>query len=285
LQDCPRLGRAGLSAIVERFLGDVPDSVYGRPREWYIQELGLNPRAATALASYAPTPKAGIERLPVRLLTRFDPDYPVALRANKDRPPILSVHGGFAMELTNGSLAVMCSRGWELEHTEEVKSAIETAIQAGYRLVAGHNRPVYQWALLAAKRNRTDGVMVLDRGLLSAFDPDMRRDPVIAARIWGYGFDEERCLAISPFRLSDGWKACHGPLRDDLIATLADTIIVMGVREGGVMEGVCSRALACNKTVLAGPDAGTLLSHDGVATWRESLPAPVQAQGAADAWC
>lgn len=272
LQNCPGIGTSAIAKVVDYYRGDVPPEFFGRNETWYCEGLKLPLRAARALSTYAARLSPAVERLSVRMLTRHEAEYPVSMLGAKVPPPILSTHGTTVETLSTGSLTVVCSFGWENTHADEVKEAIESAVSGGYRLIAGHNRPVYQWALLAAKRNRSQSVMVLDRGLLSAFDPDMRRDPVIAARIWGYSFDAERCLAISPFRLADGWKASHGPWRDDLVAALADTIIVMGVRRGGVIESVCLRAAKMGKMVLAGCDAEYLLAYPGVQEWTNSLP-------------
>lgn len=271
LQGCPKMGRAALTRIVERYRGDIPEGLYGRSAGWYTKELGLPARAAEALAVYTPHVDPGIDRLPIRLVTRFDRGFPHSVLSAEHPPPVLSVHGAEREGLTGGKAAVLASFGWELDHTDAVKAVIETCIRHGFALIAGHNRPVYQWALLAAKRNQSQSVMVLDRGMLSAFDPDLRRDPVIAARIWGYGFDDQRCQAISPFRLCDGWKASHGPWRDDIVAALADTIIVMGCRPRGITEALCVRAAKLGKRIFAGPDTDALLECNGVERWNGEM--------------
>jgi hypothetical protein len=68
-------------------------------------------------------------------------------------------------------------------------------------------QPAYQRALLCAVRNDAPYVLALDRGLLSAFGDDLRKEPLKQARIWQAEFDPACALAISPFRPRDGWLA------------------------------------------------------------------------------
>lgn len=273
IQDCPGLGASALGKIVRRFNGNVPDNIYGLSAASYEREMGLPRRAAAALSAYSPTDPAAYSMLSVRLLTAFDSEYPARLRGLDTPPPIVSTLGTDVNRLIKGSFCVICSAGWEVEHPGAVKDAIDAGIAAGYRCVAGHNRPVYQWALLAAKRTANPSVMVLDRGILTAFDAGLDRDPVAAARIWGYAFDADHCLALSPFRLRDAWAPTNSARRDEIVCALADTIIVMGMRPDGRIHRACLGALGRSQTILADPDALELLAHAGAKSWEGLFPA------------
>lgn len=272
LQDCPRLGPAALAAIIERTGGDVPAGFFGQPSEWYVREFGLRGSAAKALSAYTPRDPGTYSVLPIQLVTRLEPAYPSALRRMEHPPVLLAEHGRPPSRLTAGSFSVLCSARWELERAEEAKAAIQAGLDTGLCAVTGHNRPIYQWTVLAAKRNCLKSVMVLDRGFLCAFDSDMHRDPVAAARIWGFGFDAEHCTALSAFRLRDAWAPPNGRLRDAMVVALSDNIVVMGMRPGGTIHRLCERALSSGQTVYADEAAMEVLGSQGALPWAGSFP-------------
>lgn len=85
----------------------------------------------------------------------------------------------------------------------------------------------------------------------------MDRDP------FGFGpgrspLDAERTLVLSPFRLMDHAVARNGRRRDELVAALADVIVAVHARAGGVIERVCLAALDRGQCVLSwyGENAG-----------------------------
>jgi predicted Rossmann fold nucleotide-binding protein DprA/Smf involved in DNA uptake len=273
IQDCPGLGASALSRIVNHFNGNVPDSLYEQSADAYVREIGLPRRAAVALSAYRPACPAAYSTLNVRMLTAHDSRYPGRLRTLRAPPPVVSTLGVDSNLLTSDSFGVICSTGWEVEHPGEIKDAIDVGISDGYRCVAGHNRPVYQWALLAAKRTASQAVMVLDRGILTAFDAGLDRDPVAAARIWGYSFDTDHCTVLSPFRLRDAWVPANSVRRDEIVFALADTIIVMGIRPDGRIHRACLGALRRGQRVYAGPDAISVLRSFGALAWERQLPA------------
>jgi hypothetical protein len=59
-------------------------------------------------------------------------------------------------------------------------------------------QPAYQRALLCAVRNGAPYVLVLDRGLLSAFGNDLRKEPLKQARIWQAEFDPAQRAGNQP---------------------------------------------------------------------------------------
>lgn len=265
LQETPGLGAMALARVLERC--GVPDAdFFGRDPAWYRKQCGMSERCALALAQ-RPPPSPAIAELPVRAILALDADYPGPLSAWAAPPPVLWMLNECKLALTQGNLSVVASAGAENTRVDRCKSAIETAIRDGYRLVAGHNRPVYQWALLAAKRCGAPSVMALDRGLLEAFDGDLRRDPVAPARIWGYGFEPERCAVLSPFRLGDGWIGANSRTRDALVVGLSDVVVAVGIRPGGTMHRLCRQALACGRVVYADEESLPLLAEAGSRPW------------------
>ncbi|HYD48761.1 MAG TPA: hypothetical protein VEB21_10455, partial [Terriglobales bacterium] len=97
----------------------------------------------------------------------------------------------------------------------------------------------------------------LDRGIFATFGAHTERDP------FGFGpgrgpLDRSRTLVVSPFRLMDHAVAHNGQRRDEIIAALADVIVAVEVRPGGIIERVCLQALDQGQTVLSwyGENAG-----------------------------
>ncbi|HEY3412314.1 MAG TPA: DNA-processing protein DprA [Armatimonadota bacterium] len=262
-----------LGHILQHTGGDVPAGVFGRAASWYAEEYGLPRAAAKALSEYVPQGRDAYAKLPIRLVTTVDQAYPGDLRRMEHPPPLVSEHGIGNCELTKGSFSVLCSARSEMDRAEEAKAAIQAGLEAGWHVVSGHNRPIYQWAVLAAKRSERPSVMVLDRGFLCAFDSDMHRDPVAAARIWGFAFDADHCTALSAFRLRDAWTPPNGRRRDAMVVALSDTIVVLGMRSGGTIHHLCEHALASGQRVYADEAAMEVLGSQGASLWTGTFPA------------
>ncbi len=62
------------------------------------------------------------------------------------------------------------------------------------------------------------------------------------ARIWDLRFDPGRDLVVSRFRLYDPWIGANGRERDRMVFALADVVVAVDIRPGGVMENECLRA-------------------------------------------
>lgn len=278
LHECPGMGPAALHRIISR-CGGVPEpSFFGRSVACYAAETGASEALAKSMADcYAavPTRLAAAHSLPIRAIPYVDIDYCLVLAGVAKRVPILYMHGNTEDRLTSGSFCVITSRDAEFAYGDVIKAAVEVGMAAGRHVITGHNRPVYQLALLAAKRIGRPATLVLDRGLLSAFDEDLRRDPVPAARIWGYAFDSERMCAISPFRLGDPWIGANARLRDELIVRLSDVIVAIGVRDGGTMHNLCRAAAIRGQVVLAADDCLPALAPSGATAWTGEMPPAV----------
>jgi predicted Rossmann fold nucleotide-binding protein DprA/Smf involved in DNA uptake len=278
LQECPRVGPAVLSAAVGLYRGAPPAAFYGQPAAFYRNALAVPAPLAATLETHlsaVPAALAAFANLPVTAVTPFDFDYPTGLRRLKSPPAIVLAHGCRGYGITHGNFCVVSSSRREWDAADTVKAAFEIGLNAGWRIVAGHNRPVYQWALLAAKRRGAAATMVLDRGLVAAFDDDLRRDPVPAARIWGYAFDSDRSLALSSFRLRDPWIGANARFRDAMVVALSDVVIAIGVTQGGTMHRLCREAAARGQTVYATPDCLPLLEAAGARPWHGEMPAPL----------
>ncbi|GEM_PF-5324408 len=269
LTECPNLGWTGWRQVLDRCGGIVSASLFGKSAEYYENSLGLSARVARSLDSHGPlTPavSASVSGLPIRFISDSSKDFPPKIRLMKEFPPIMNIYGNFEI-LKRPTAVILCSRGPSRDDLELVKTAVDVALDSGYALAAGHNKPAYQLALLAAKRRAEHSVMVLDRGILATFDDDLRRDPLPAARIWGFGFESERSIVISPFRLHDAWIGANSRIRDALAIALADVIVAVQIRPGGVMESLVREAAERGQKVLADEASMKALGDCGAKPW------------------
>jgi hypothetical protein len=169
-------------------------------------------------------------------LERFDAAPPPVLyalgRADLIDPP-LPTRFTFTIAVSNGATPAVCNR------QDEIAVGL---VDAGGVPVTGHDRTAYKRLALAAQRRNRSVLYVFDRGLREALGPDFDRPPFSAARIRDSVFEVERDLALSPFRLDDHGLGANNRRRDELVFALADLVIALDVRAGGMMMQECLRA-------------------------------------------
>ncbi|MBI3944388.1 MAG: DNA-processing protein DprA [Armatimonadetes bacterium] len=248
LSATPGLGERGLARLLE---SRVPlPHLFELPAEELRARFGLAESAARAISGGAPqrhSHVAAVERTlarhDVRLLVRGDPGYPQRLAATDDAPPLLYARGSAAL-LEAPALALLASRGESRACLERAAALAGEAARGGACLVAGHDRPVYRAAVSAAKAVGGGRILVLDRGLLEAFGGDLERDLFPTARVWGYRFDADAALALSPYPPEAHFVGLQNRRRDQLVCLLATRIVALEIRAGGVMEAACRAACA-----------------------------------------
>ena len=183
-----------------------------------------------------------VKKLGIKVITFADPDYPAPLKEyDSSPPPIVYAYGNMGL-LRERRFAVVSSTtigGRGIEVTRELAGMLS---DEGLVAVTSHNTHPYQIVGLAARSRNAPLVMVLDRGILSAFPQGLGWEPVAQARIWNMRFDPERDLVLSAFRLYDPWIGANGRERDRMVFGLADIVVAVDVRPGGVMESECLRA-------------------------------------------
>ncbi|HEX3000285.1 MAG TPA: hypothetical protein VHR86_08630 [Armatimonadota bacterium] len=182
-------------------------------------------------------------------------------------PPVLYAYGNLTL-LQRQTVALLSSGEESRAVLERTAALAGEYARAGMVLVAGHNRPGYRAAVAASKASGGGRVLVLDCGLARAFGGELDRDLGATARVWGYSFEPETTLALSPYPLPATFAGLQNRRRDRHVALLADRIIAVAIRCGGVMEGECRAARARGQMVLvyAGADAlegNHLLLADG----------------------
>jgi predicted Rossmann fold nucleotide-binding protein DprA/Smf involved in DNA uptake len=186
----------------------------------------------------------------LQVLTCESMTYPQALERFDDAPPPILYALGDAEMLNAGELrrrgrftfTFGVSNGAATETLVRQDQMAAGLVLAGGIPVTGHDRASYKRLALAAQRLNRPILYVLDRGLREALGPEFDRPPFAAARIREAVFDQQRDLAISPFRLDDHSLGANNRRRDRMIFALADLIVALDVKAGGVMEAECRRA-------------------------------------------
>ena len=274
LHAVPHLGPKGVARLMSELPPGLPDAVIELDgiRAWRIsadtlqREYKLHPEAAHCLAqekerllSASAEIASSAGKLGIRVMTSLDPDYPSLLREYESiPPPIVYAFGNLGL-LRERKFAVVSSSGIGAHSIEVVRELAGMLSDEGLAAVTSHNTHPYQIAGLAAKSRNAPVILVLDRGILSTFPQGLGYEPVAQARIWNLRFDPERDLVISRFRLYDPWIGANGRERDRMVFALADVVVAVEIRPGGVMESECLRAHRKGREVYVyKPDSGAL---------------------------
>lgn len=256
LHSIPHLGPKGIARLISEVPAGPPESLVDLSRlgAWAISadtlqsEYRLHPEAAHCIAvekaellkSSAEIAES-VERLGIGVMTLTDPDYPSLLKEYDSPPPVIYSYGNLGL-LRERKFAVISSSNISPQSVEATREIAGTLSDEGLTAVTSHNTHPYQIVGLAAKSRNAPVVMVLDRGILSAFPQGLGWEPIKQARIWDVRFDPERDLVLSRFRLYDHWIGANGRERDRMVFGLADVVVAVEVRSGGVMESECLRA-------------------------------------------
>ena len=202
-----------------------------------------------ALLSETEELEARLAEVGIKVLTAWDAEYPRILKLHDDSPPPVLYTYGQTDLLREKKFAVVNSNSAGAHSLELTSGIAEMLIGEGLAPVTGHNRHPYQLVGMAARKLNSPVVIVLDRGIVSAFNGRLEWELFAGARIWNPEFDSSRDLVISQFRLGDSWIGDSSRGRDHTIFGLADVIVAVEVRSGGVMEKECLHALSIGREV------------------------------------
>jgi hypothetical protein len=274
LLETPGIGWKTLGAILRRsaVAGRAPHQFLDLSPDDLAREYGIRRSTAEQLPRHIRIRLSDSEqnarwmaRNGVSVITILDATYPAALSARlAEPPPALFAYGNFAL-ISQRAVAAANSNGAPEGALAAVDVAVTAAVESGFAVVTGHNRPAYQRPALAARRNGGRVIYVMDRGLLHGFGGDLTHALFPAARIWGPSFDPTCDLALSPFPLRAQGIGANNRRRDSVIFALADIILAGSVRPGGGMERECLAAIQRGQVVLANEGSG-LDSLEGAVT-------------------
>ncbi len=247
----PDVGRGTLRHLLERQQVHrlTPADLLALPDETLQEEYRLPKRALDALRANYPQLIAEAERLEahltrcgVRWLSFQHASYPCRLEQMQEPPALLFAYGNYDL-LAGNTVALLASHTISKRGLEVLEQILGVFLEQDWVPLVSQNQPAYQRALLGTVRKAKPYVLVLDRGLLKVFGDDLRKEPLASARIWRAEFDPQRALAISPFRPRDGWITGNSRYRDQLIAYLADAVIVVEARPDGYITQLATELL------------------------------------------
>ncbi|GIV10801.1 MAG: hypothetical protein KatS3mg020_0292 [Fimbriimonadales bacterium] len=261
----PDVGRRALRYVLERqqVRRETPEEILNLPAETLRAEYRLPPRAVYAMREEwarrlqeTQQLEEHLTRCGARWLCFQDAAYPHALDDMPEPPPVLFTYGDHAL-LNEPCFALLASHTVSARGLRELEEVNESLIAQGFTPIVSATQPAYQRALLCTVRQGAPYVLTLDRGLLSAFAEDLRKEPLRQARIWQAEFDPNRALALSPFRPRDGWVAANGKYRDALIGYLASAVMVIEARPDGYIVQLCRQLLQHGRKVYVLPSDAT----------------------------
>lgn len=247
------------------------------------REYKLRPKAADHIASrkqklLLESRKAAylVQKLGIRVLITLDPDYPTCLKEYEINPaPIIYTYGNLSL-LRERKFAVVSSSGVQPQGIGVTRGLAGILCSEGLTAVTSHNTQAYKAMELAARSGGFPVIFVLDRGIMSAFHNGLDWEPVSQARIWNIRFDPKRDLIVSKFRLQDAWIGANGMERDRMVFALADVVIAVEVRPGGVMEKECLHAHKKGREVYVYmPESGEVLEGNKGLLEKGCRPIPV----------
>lgn len=287
----PHLGPKGIARMLSEVSGGLPEShialgdlPFMQVAPDTLQKLyKIHPDAAQCLVlkkdeilATSATIADSVQKLGLRVITLGDADYPSAIREyGVDQPPILYAHGNLGL-LRERKFAVVSSSTISGHSIEVTREFAGTLSDEGLVLVTSHNTHPYQVAGLAARSRNASVILVLDRGILSAFPNGLGFEPSVQARIWNLRFDPKRDLVLSQFRLYDTWIGANGRERDRMVFSLSDVVVAVEVRANGVMEKECIRAYDKGREVYVyAPDGNTVGGNQSLLSKGcSAIPAP-----------
>lgn len=252
------LGSSGIQRVLAR------NAVTGRSPEYFLslsaevlqEEYALKPQAARALTEQLPKLKSQVEGLKrrfegkdVRLVTIQSPLYPKTLEAFCESPPAYLFMYGNISVLSTKTFCVLASRDADRSTADLLEKQVELGVLEPKTLVTGANTPAYMRAAVVPLRWGAPRILVLDRGLFVALGENLDQEPFPAARLWRYKFDPLTDLVISSFRPDDPFIGHNNKLRDEIVVALADQVVAVRPRPGGVMEQLSDRAERLGKDV------------------------------------
>jgi DNA processing protein len=243
-----RVGGKTLRRLLDAF-GDV-DSVLAAPPEAISRRCGLHPELAQRVARAREVAAFRVEKAlvaehGVRLIPMDGPDYPPRLRDVHLPPPLLYCKGQWP-PAAGPVLAVVGTRNYTRYGEKITRGLIAelASLEPAAVVVSGLARGIDTVAHDQAVQSGLCTLAVLGGGLAGIYPPE--NEP-LAGRIQGRG------ALLSEFAMNAKPLARHFPIRNRVIAGLADAVLVVeaGERSGALITA--SFALNYGRPVLAVP--------------------------------
>lgn len=168
---------------------------------------------------------AALTTIGARLIGRFEPDYPPALAALEDAPPLLAVRGQAGV-LLKPTIAIVGARNASASGVRFARQLAADLGQAGFTIVSGLARGIDTGAHHGSLATGT--VAVMAGGVDIIYPPENEGL---------YGQILETGAAVSEMRLGLEPRAPHFPRRNRLISGLSRGVVVVeaALRSGSLI--------------------------------------------------
>lgn len=184
--------------------------------------------------------------LGVSVLLPGTSEYPERLESFYDSaPPVLYLFGNLEL-LNSPCFAIVNSTSPTSQSLAYTFGLASRLAEAGRTLLTSPESPSYNLVGLGGKLAGAR-LVTLHRGLFDFLDGPTAREPLPLARHARGEPDWQRTLLASRFRLDGRWQKANGARRDSLLVALADTVVAVEVKTGGVMEALCRQAQASGR--------------------------------------
>ena len=223
LRAVPGLGDALLCRLVQSF--GSPDAVLQAPHDALTQVDGVSLALAKAIhqGPGADDRQAidrelkALERLPIRVLTILDPDYPARLKTIHDPPPLLSVSGTLSEE-DHHAVAIVGTRHATPAGRVITEQLSRGLAEAGVTVVSGLARGIDGAAHRSALEAGGRTIAVLGCGIDRTYPPEHQ---ALRKKV------EEQGAVLSELPLGAYPHAYHFPKRNRIISGLSLGVVVV----------------------------------------------------------
>jgi len=223
LRAVPGLGDALLCRLVQSF--GSPDAVLQAPHDALTQVDGVSLALAKAIRQGpgAEDMQAidrelkALERLPIRVLTILDPDYPARLKTIHDPPPLLSVSGTLSEE-DHHAVAIVGTRHATPAGRVITEQLSRGLAEAGVTVVSGLARGIDGAAHRSALEAGGRTIAVLGCGIDRTYPPEHQ---ALRKKV------EEQGAVLSELPLGAYPHAYHFPKRNRIISGLSLGVVVV----------------------------------------------------------
>jgi len=242
------LGPVLTRRALDRF-GDPAEIAYRLPASALQEIPRLHDGAVAAILAARPglrrrveAERRGCERLDVRLVTAYDPDYPAAFHTLPDPPILLYVKGTLSPGVVR--VAVVGSRRATAYGRRVAVGLAAALVSRGVEVVSGGARGIDTCAHMGALEGEGRTVAVLGSGFMRLYPGE---NAELFERIVGNG------AVMSEFGLETEPKPEHFPRRNRLISGLSAAVVVVEATPRSGSLSTAAHALDQGREVMAVP--------------------------------
>jgi predicted Rossmann fold nucleotide-binding protein DprA/Smf involved in DNA uptake len=179
-----------------------------------------------------------------------DAPYPRRWQTHAEPVPPLAYLYGASELLRRPTASLLASRTMSESTVAGAAAVVRCAADEGVAVAVGGMKATHRIAAAMARAAGAPRLVVLDRGLFTAFGGRPEFDP------FGMGpgrtrFDPTATCVLSIFRPDDHASPRNGLRRDELLAALGDIVIALSARPDGEVERICRRVLERGGRVLS----------------------------------